>query len=405
MTKKKNLVLIVFTLLFSSLSQAVMLEKYSDWKDRPQEKFTDAEASFNLAMNKLMQEYVDKGISKEDLYRAATAGMLEALNSGEHSWNTLLTPRELKEIQGDLSGKVSGIGVDIKFDKTTGYTQILSIIPDSPSAKAGLKRDDQILSVDGNRYKGKEFHDVVAAIRGKIGETVALKVLRDDKIISINVKREVIAWTPVELFKIDSSTQLLTIGYFTDKTPSLVEEKMSVINGSGVRNLIIDLRNNSGGSFDRAVQTAELFIPKGETIVSTKDREGKIQKFTSQKGLLRKDISVILLTNNNTSSGAELFTGALKDELGAKTVGEVTLGKWNAQMLEVLPNGFAIKYTIKGFQTPKGNSYQNVGLKPDVAVVMPKDAEPGYTRGKFDVSQRLEQDPQLKAATELVKAM
>lgn len=401
----KQIGIFILMLGLSPLSHAATFEKYNDWKDRPQEKFSSAEESFKGAMDKILQQYIDKGLTKEDLYRAATAGMLASLNSDEQTWNTLLTPRELRELQIDLSGQVSGIGIELKFDDKTGYAQILGVIPNSPSEKSGLKRDDQILSVNGQRYKGKPFKDVVAAIRGKIGETVSLKVLRDDKILSLNVKREVIPWTPVELSKVDSSTQLLTIGYFTGDTPKIVEEKLETINVAGTKNLVIDLRNNSGGSFDKAVQTAELFVPQGKTIVSTKDRNEKLKTFTSKKGLLRQDIKVIVLTNSQTSSGAELFTGALRDELKAKTVGEKTLGKWNAQMIEALPNGFAIKFTTQAFETPAGHSYQNVGIKPDVEVSLPKDVELRELRAKHDVPKRLELDAQLKAATELVKAM
>jgi carboxyl-terminal processing protease len=353
-------------------------------------------------MDKLLRDYVDKGLTKEDLYRAATAGMLESLNAGERSWNTLLSPQELQELQIDFSGKVSGIGVELKFDETTGHAQVLGVIPNSPSEKAGLRRDDQILSVNGQRFKGRQFRDIVAALRGKTGETAALKVLRDDGILSINVKREVIPWTPVQLSKIDGSTLLLTIGYFSAETPKFVEEKMPIINGSEVKNLVIDLRGNSGGSFEKAVQTAELFIPAGKTIVSTKDREGKVKTYTSQKGLMRPQLKVVLLTNGETSSGAELVTGALKENLGAKTVGEPTLGKWNAQMLETLPNGFAIKYTTQTFQTPSGRSYENTGIKPDVEVALVKEVGPRVSRAKVDASKRMEWDTQLKAAVELL---
>jgi carboxyl-terminal processing protease len=110
------------------------------------------------------------------------------------------------------------------------------------------------------------------------------------------------------------------------------------------------------------------------------------------------------LTNNRTSSGAELFAGALKEQLGAKTVGEKTFGKWNAQMIETLPNGFAIKFTTQDFQTPNGHSYQIVGLKPDVEVLLPKDVDAKELQAKYDMQKRLDVDTQLKAATELAKA-
>lgn len=374
-----------------------------DWRARPAEKFTDAEKSFNQALEKLANEYVDKGITRQELYRAATAGMLESLNSGEHSWNTLLSPADLKALQGDLSGEVSGIGISLKFEEAMGNGRVLGAIPKSPAKKAGLKRDDLILSVNGQRFKGKPFREMVAALRGKTGQSVDLKVLRDDRIINVTVKREVIAWTPIELTKVDGATQLLTIGYFTKDTPTRVEEKIIQFNSSGAKNLIIDLRDNSGGGFEQAVKTAELFIPKDQTIVTTKDREGKTQSLTSSKGLLKKDTKIVILTNKETSSGAELFTGALQDQSEAKVVGETTLGKWNAQMVDTLPNGFAIKYTVKSFQTPKGHSYQGVGLKPDVEVALPQGSETRELWADVDLTKRLESDTQLRAARQLIR--
>jgi carboxyl-terminal processing protease len=404
MTMKKSLILIGLTIGFSSISQAGSSDRYSEWKDHPNEKFTESETNFKLAMDKILQEYVDKGVSRDDLYRAATSGMLEALNTGEHTWNTLLTPREYKELEADLSGHVSGIGIELKFDGITGHAQVLRVIPNSPSARAGLQRDDQILSVNGKKFKGKQIHDLVGEIQGKSGESVSLKYLRDDKIISANIKRESILWTPVELSKLNPSTEILTVGYFTSETPKLVESKMAAINAAETKNLIIDVRGNSGGGFSQAVETAELFVAKNKAIVSTKDRNGKTETFTSKKGLLRKDLKVIILTNGGTSSGAELFVGALKENLNAKVVGEGTYGKWNAQTIQTLSNGFAIKYSILGFQTPEGHSYQNVGLKPDVEVAMPKDVDARELRMKYDAPHRLEQDTQLKAAMELLEA-
>ncbi|PIT99473.1 MAG: hypothetical protein COT74_10765 [Bdellovibrionales bacterium CG10_big_fil_rev_8_21_14_0_10_45_34] len=388
-----------------SASNAVSFENFGASKSRPDERFADGEANFKLAMEKLLQEYMDQGISKEELYRGATAGMLATLNAGDNSWNTLLTPRDVKEIQSDLSGQVSGIGVALKFDETTGHAQIINVIPNSPSEKSGLKQDDQILSVDGKRYKGKQFRDIVGAIRGKVGESISLKVLREDKVISMRVKRQAIPWTPVELSKIDRSTQLLTIGYFTNETPRLVERNMAAINSDETKNLIIDLRDNSGGDFEKAVQTAELFVPKGKVIVGTKGRQGKVQTISSKRGLLKPGVNIVLLTDYGTSSGAELFAGALREGLSAKIVGQGTFGKWNVQTIQTLSNGFAIKYSVMSFQTPDGKTYQDTGLKPDVEVAMPAGTEAKQLQSKYDIPKRLELDPQLKAATELVRAM
>lgn len=369
------------------------------------EKFSNGEENFKQALEKIAQNYIDKGLTREDLYRAATAGMLDSLNADKKHWNELLAPSDLQELQADISGRTTGIGIELKFDETTGYGQILNVLAKTPSSKAGLKREDIILSVNGKSYKGKSLEDLARAIRGKTGETVALKILREDQVLSINLKREMIPWTPVELSKVDDATQLLTIGYFTEDAPKLVEEKLKAVNSSGAKNLVIDLRGNTGGAFSKAVETAELFIPKGKKIVTTIDRAGKIEEFLSKGRILKDKMNVIVLLNGFTSSGAELFAGAMVDELGAKTIGEKTFGKWNAQSLETLPNGYAVKFTVKNFQTPSGKSFQSVGMKPDIEVTLPKDVSAQNIRLKYDVAKRLEMDSQLKAAVELIRAM
>lgn len=367
--------------------------------------FTDSEANFKLVMQKIMDSYIDKNVSKEDLYKAATAGMLKSLNQKEETWNELLSPEDVKEMEIDLAGRVTGIGAEMEFKEQTGYATILKVIPNSPAEKAGIKKDDQILSVQGQKFKGKAFKDLVYSIRGNVGEKVSLKILREDRILSLEVKRAVIPWTPVELQKIDDSTRLLSIGYFTDESPKLVEAQLKEVSRQKVKRLIVDLRGNSGGGFVQAVKVAELFLPKGKVIASTKNRDGKIETFRSNGGALTDKIQLIVLTNKETFSGAELLAASLKENLDARVVGETTFGKWNAQAVELLPNKYAIKFTVKEFRSPLGNSFQNSGMKPDIEVSLPKDVDSRELSLKHDMPKRLVIDSQLKAAIELMKTM
>ncbi|OFZ13619.1 MAG: hypothetical protein A2X86_20790 [Bdellovibrionales bacterium GWA2_49_15] len=229
--------------------------------------------------------------------------------------------------------------------------------------------------------------------------------MREEKIFTVKVKREIIPWTPVELQKLDATTALLTIGYFTEETPKLVEKEINEINRQNFSKLIIDLRDNSGGGFDQAVKTAELFVPKDSTIVETRDRSGKTEKYKSSNGLLNKDILIALITNKGTSSGAELFAAALRENGNVKVVGETTFGKWNAQTIDRLPNKFAVKYTVKEFLSPKGHSFQAVGMKPDLEITLPKEKGVREMRAKYTLMDRLEVDGQLKAALELMKSI
>lgn len=399
----KNCVFLLI-LTFSGMTFAKEAGRFADWKSRPHKEFTDAENNFKLVMQKILDKYIDQKISKEDLYQAATAGMLDSLNSGEQTWNKLISPSEMNELEIELSGKVIGIGVAIKFDETTGYGHVINIIPSSPSEKSGLKPGDLILNVDGKTFKGKQFRDMVYSIRGQAGQNVDLKILREDKVLNLAIKREQIPWAPVELHSLNDSTALLSIGYFNEDTPKNVEEKLSKIKQDKISKLIVDLRDNEGGGFQQAIKTAELFLSKDTLITSTKNRQGQIEEFRSSKDFLPSTIQIVLLTNKETKSGAELFVAALKENKKIKVIGEPTHGKWSVQTLEKLPNKYAIKFTVSEFRSPLGNVYQEQGILPDIEVSLPKNTDFNQIKGLSKMDKRLALDTPLKAALEILKS-
>lgn len=396
--KKKIYIQLIFTgFLFvcGSLASAKTIDK--------KETFTQGEDTFKNVMDTLLSKYIDKSITKEELYMAATQGMLNSLNKDDKEWNKLLSPNEYKNLQVDLSGKVTGIGAEMKFDEQTGYATILRTVSNSAAEKAGLKIDDQILSVNGEKFKGRTFPELVLAIRGEVGKAVELKILREDKIVTFNIKREIVPWSSISLEKVDTQTALLTIGFFNEDTPVKVEEKISEINNANYKNLIIDLRDNSGGAFDPALKTTELFLSKGTIMLKTQDRNGKLEEHKSTKGLLNTNIKIFVLVDKNTSSSAEFFTASMKENRQAKIIGEKTFGKWTAQMVETLPNHYAIKYTVKQFLTSEGKNYQDVGFKPDLEVPLSSKSPARELKLKYSVAKRADFDSQLNAAIELTK--
>jgi carboxyl-terminal processing protease len=360
--------------------------------------FADGEATFKLVLGKLLDKHLDSRLTRDELYRAATAGMLESLNSGKESWNKLYTPEELRQLKADLSGKVSGIGAAIRFDERTGHGIVLSVIAGSPAEKAGVRRNDEILSVDGKSFRDKSLKEMVYALRGKPGESVQLKLLREDRIQNLKLKRAELAWTPIEYEKLEGGTGLLSLGFLPDNSAAQVEAKVEEINRDGLHRLILDLRDNAGGNFENAIRTAELFVPKGAVIASTRDRAGKTETYASKRGLLNPDLPLVVLVNKGTASGAELLLAALRETRKARVIGTPTFGKWNAQELESLPNGFGLKYTVREFLSPSGKSFQGTGLKPDLEIPLPESEEVRTLRSEPDFQKRLERDPQLKAA-------
>ena len=249
----------------------------------------------------LLKNYYADGITEDDLYRAATAGMLEKLEPKMKKWNRLLSAKEIAELKNDLKGEVVGIGVHIAFDSASGYADVLAALPGSPSEKAGILAGDKIVTVNGKLYKGMSMKDVVGEIRGKAGEPVTLSILRADKLLAFTVTRERVLYDQPSHAVFADTLGYVHIPSFTEKTPAQVKEALDDL-AKNAQALVIDLRQNPGGSFDSAVATAELFLAEGSGIVTLrkkgKDEERHVAK---SKGILTT-LPLAVLVSNGTGS-------------------------------------------------------------------------------------------------------
>lgn len=367
----------------------------------PAAKFGEGAKAFATVKQALMEGYYAEGLTEDDLYRAATAGMLEKLEPKMKKWNKLITPSEMNEMKNDLKGEVVGIGVHISFDSPSGYADVLAALPGSPSEKAGLLPGDKIVTVNGKLYKGMRMKDVVADIRGKAGEPVTLSVLRADKLLSVTVTRERVVYDQPAHFVFPDGLGYVRVPSFNEKTPGQVKEALDELAKKNVRALVVDLRNNPGGSFDRALDTADLFLPNGAGIVTLKKRQQKEEKHVAKGRGMLLDLPIAVLVCEGTSSGAEFVTAALQEGRKARVIGEHTMGKWSVQSLDDLPNGYAYKYTVSLFKSPAGRTFEGKGLTPDVEVAMSeKDLAKAFTTLKPE--DRLAVDMQLRTAKELL---
>jgi carboxyl-terminal processing protease len=371
-------------------------ENYDEWKNRPRERFSEAERNFREAKAQLLKDYADDKLTEEDLYRAAVRGMLAG--AGGRKWDTLLAPAELAEMHGDMQGEVVGIGVEIKFNDGAPTT-VLGTIPGSPAEAAGLKAGDAILKIDGKSMRGAQFRDIVYAIRGKSGSPVKLTLLRDDAIVDKTVVRRAIPWSPVSEATLPDRVALIHLRAFTEKTPSQLRAALE--RARTARGLILDLRGNEGGLFDKMIACAGLLLPKGTLVVTAVGRGGKEEAHRTTDEPVLKNLPLVVLINTTTTSGAELLAGALKSGAAARLVGQKTHGKWNVQRISELPNKWAMKYTIAVFKTPTGDLLDGVGLDPDIAVDLdPPLAE--KAQHLKDSKSRLAADPQLRSAVSLL---
>ena len=361
---------------------------------RPAEPFTGGAQVFRSVMDTLRAKYYRDGLSEDELYRAAVAGMLQHVEPQMAAWNKLLPPEEMHELTADLKGEIVGIGVEIKFDQDSGISDVLGIIPGSPAERAGLREGDKLLTVAGKFYRGKTLRDVVADIRGLAGETVRLTVLRGAEVLSFAARRERVIYDLVTTLQLPGEVGYLRISQFTEGTPAAVQTAVQELIGKHAQALIIDLRGNQGGLFDKAVATAELFLKKGTPIVKMRRRNEPVTAILANPKSPPPTLPIALLVDGETASGGELLAAALHEGIGAQLFGQKTFGKGSVQEVEDLPNRYGIKYTASLFLLPSGGTLEGLGLTPDVEVTLPVPEGTSYEQ-KLSRVQR-QQNPELR---------
>lgn len=367
------------------------------------EKMRHARQQFQRVKDTLLKNYYNDKITEDDLYQAALKGMLTYVDPGMEAWNKLLTPEEFSQMKLELSGEITGIGVQIKFDGDSGITDVLGTIPGSAADKAGVREGDKILSVNGKSYRGKKLPDVVAEIRGKVGETVTLSLLRGDQVLRVSIARARVRYDNVSKMLLPGRLGYLQIGGFNANTVKAAREVLEELKQKGVAGLVVDLRGNQGGAFDQAVAAAELFLDKGQPIVKLRRRGGKEESFVAGGAPVLPGVPMVILVNGATASGAEFLTAALRDGRRAQVLGDKTFGKWSVQVIEDLEDHFAIKYTSAQFLTPAGQSYEGKGLQPDIQVNVDKDDKQlARAEHEKDPEKRLQLDVQLRTAAHLL---
>jgi carboxyl-terminal processing protease len=352
----------------------------------------------------LLSDYVDDKLDAGTLDLAAVQGMLNELNGGKPEGpNTLLDPRSGDELKRDLQGELVGIGTMIDYDETTGVARVDGLLPGSGALAAGIERGDRILSVGGVGVQGRPLREVVNSIRGKEGTTVKLSLLRGASTVEKTVVRKRLTLTSVE-HSTAGDLGLLIIRMFNERTPGELEAALRAMSAAGAKRLLIDLRNNGGGLFEKSIASAELLLRKGAEIVRTIKRGQKMTQVVSKRDPVMGPVPIVVLINKETASSAEVLAEALRVSAGATLVGTKTFGKWRMETVRPLSDGYSLKYTIGLLQSPAGKTFDGVGVPPDVEV--PAGTDPvEHTRRLVDIDKRIEVDPQLKAAVHILRRL
>ncbi len=293
-------------------------------------------------------------------------------------------PKTYKNILSTMSGEFCGIGIVIDGTRQSKdrFLTIVDVIPDGPADKAGVKQLDKIVEIDGIILEGMATDEAIAKMKGKKDTKVAIKIMRESKsdLFTFEITRDVIKdQTTLCFFLNDFNICYLSLTMFTENSVNNITKLLEEAFKKSCKALILDLRNNSGGLLNVAVDIVGLFVEKGSVVVITKDKNGKeIDRcITKRPPLAHTPPIIVILINNYTASAAEILAGCLKiyseQNKGPNTpivilVGTPTFGKGSVQ--EIIPVGHdcAAKITTSLYYLPDNSSIQGIGLAPDVTV-------------------------------------
>lgn len=304
-------------------------------------------------------------ISEEELIEGAVDGMFDKLD--KHSY--YLPKDESKDFIRQTTGQFFGIGasIGVRDDKL----KIIKVLENTPAQDAGLLNDDIILQIDGEDViEPKKIDKHIEKIRGEKGSMVTLGILRGTNKMDISIKRDKIEINPVTKKILDNNIGYLKIEDFNNNVSKNVIEAINTLQKQSVKKLIIDLRNNPGGSLSEVVLVAQNFIDKGN-IVSVNYSDGSKKTIKSYGNKSFDD--VVVLINNGSASASEILAGAIQDTKSGILVGKKSYGKGTVQELKKFKNDESLKLTIGRYYLPSGRSINDTGLVPDYDVDRFKD--------------------------------
>lgn len=313
-------------------------------------------------------EYVDYSlIDHGEMSEQAIRGFIEALGDPHM---TYISADQMRMSRDDLAGEFFGIGATVAQAPDGKGVIIQAPMEDSPAMKAGIKPGDRILAVDGVDATTWTVSEAVLVIRGEEGVPVILTILRVGETDSIDVEiiRGRVPLKSVFTRMIpDTPYGEMDIRTFTDETPGEIREHMNELLDQGAEGVVIDLRNNPGGLLHATLDSASEFIPEGR-LAYEQDRNGARRDFYAHGEANFENVPIVVLVNEWSGSGAELFAGAIQDHGRAVLIGVKTFGKGSVNITRTLSNGAGLNITIRRWYTPEGNVIEGVGLTPDVIV-------------------------------------
>lgn len=322
---------------------------------------------FNSIFKELDMFYVDT-VNAEKMIQTGVEGMLSLTDP----YTEYYPEEEVSSLKEMTTGKYGGIGAAIRYYEAKDRIAVVEPTEGMPAAEAGVKAGDIILSVGGKEMvrgdmKPQEFSSKVSeALRGEPGTSFVLKVLRplknDSTVLEFKITRKNIRTNPVPYYgMVKDSIGYLALSSFTENSAKDFKKAFIELKQKGAKSLIIDLRDNGGGSLSEAVDIVNLYVPKGQEIVVTKGKVRQAQgSYKTQNEPVDTQIPLAVLVNGATASASEIVSGSLQDLDRAVVIGSRTFGKGLVQTIRPLPYNGTLKVTTSKYYIPSGRCIQAI---------------------------------------------
>lgn len=322
------------------------------------------------SVQKTYQELIanyDGKLDTQKLIYGANRGLVEAAGDPHTLY---MDPDEAKEFDKSLSGQIGG-GIGAEIGLRNNKPTIIKPLENSPAQKAGIKAGEVIVKVNDESSSDWSVDKVVSKIRGEIGTSVKLTLLSEGQTREVSVVRQNIVSPAVES-EIDGEIGILKVNRFGDDTVSLSRKYASEFVEKGVKKVILDLRNNPGGTVGAAQGLLGIWLDN--QIAMTERRGSEIVKTLRTTGTpILGNVKTVVLINGNSASASEITAGALREYGKATLVGQKSYGKGSVQIVLGLPGGSQMKVTEARWYTPKGKNIDKTGIEPDVKIDLSSD--------------------------------
>ena len=349
------------TLALSTAAVPVLAEESKQSEQLPLEELR----MFAEVFGRIKSAYVEP-VTDEQLLEDAIRGMVAGLDP--HS--SYLAPDDFGSLQESTSGRFGGLGIEVGMKD--GFIHVISPIDDTPASRAGLQSGDLIIKIDDTPVQGMGLSEAVDLLRGEIGTSVRLSIMRDsaDAPFEVEIERAAIKSTSVKSRLLAEGYGYVRISQFQANTgEELTKAIEKVSEAQPLKGLVVDLRNNPGGVLQAAVDVSDAFLNEGRIVYTEGRLERSELSFDAKADTaVPMETPVIVLINGGSASASEIVAGALQDQQRAVILGTQSFGKGSVQTILPLSEDRGVKITTARYFTPSGRSIQAQGIVPDVVV-------------------------------------